>query len=271
MNNLLMRSLSGIVYVALIVLACLACTPWFYALTALFLVLALPEFQNITMGKARTPIHYAVRIVDMLMALVIVNVNLLWFLPLWAFDVTLLSFILYLPLRLTLSLYDKGQQALVDTAYSILSIAYVAIPLLALNFIYYEQGAQVVLPMFILIWINDTGAYCFGSTLGKNKLFPRLSPKKSWEGFIGGLGCCIASGFAFSYIIDGVMPMWGWMLFGAVVSLLSTWGDLFESLLKRTFGIKDSGKIIPGHGGILDRIDSLLFVAMGTAVIALFF
>ncbi len=127
---------------------------------------------------------------------------------------------------------------------------------------------HIVLIMFIMIWLNDTGAYCVGSLLGKRRLFPRLSPKKSWEGFWGGMAFCIAAGatcyFAFNH--DEVM-LWGnrslsaWIGFGIVVCIFSTWGDLFESMIKRTVGAKDSGKLIPGHGGILDRIDSLLLTA----------
>jgi phosphatidate cytidylyltransferase len=114
-----------------------------------------------------------------------------------------------------------------------------------------------------MIWLNDTGAYCVGSLLGKHRLCERLSPKKSWEGFFGGLVFCIAAGIVASYILSD--SIYSFMIItislGVVVCVFATVGDLFESLIKRTLHVKDSGNLIPGHGGILDRIDSLLFVA----------
>ena len=117
--------------------------------------------------------------------------------------------------------------------------------------------------MFIMIWLNDTGAFCVGSMIGKHKLFPRISPNKSWEGFFGGVVFAIASAFVFKYgfpqYFDNI-SIGGLCGLGVVVSAFATWGDLVESLIKRTLGVKDSGTLLPGHGGILDRIDSLLLV-----------
>ena len=121
------------------------------------------------------------------------------------------------------------------------------------NIFYTDEGTSILLlAIFVCIWVNDTGAYLAGSTLGKHKLFPSVSPKKSWEGFFGGL---VASAVA-----AGLLLGWEQAYYGVLISIIATWGDLFESMIKRSVGVKDSGSILPGHGGILDRIDSLLFV-----------
>ncbi len=121
----------------------------------------------------------------------------------------------------------------------------------------------VLLAMFILIWLSDTGAFCVGSLMGRHKLFKRISPKKSWEGFFGGLLFCLAASAFFYFYGNGVfgyLNLWQLLGMGAVVCVFGTWGDLVESLIKRSLGVKDSGSLLPGHGGILDRIDSLLLV-----------
>ena len=114
--------------------------------------------------------------------------------------------------------------------------------------------------MFIVIWANDTFAYLTGMAIGKNKMFERVSPKKTWEGFAGGLVVSLVFGFFLHRFIHNI-NLTPWLVTVALIAISSVIGDFIESLFKRTAGIKDSGKIMPGHGGILDRIDSLLFVA----------
>lgn len=165
--------------------------------------------------------------------------------------------------RLTAALYIKVDNPLSEAAYSLMAQIYITLPLFLLLMLYYESSALVLL-MFIMIWLNDTGAFCVGSLIGKNKLFERISPNKSWEGFFGGLAFAVIAGIVagtcfgqhFRHLSTSMLAV-----MGVVVTVFATWGDLFESLIKRTLGIKDSGSIMPGHGGILDRIDSLLFVA----------
>jgi phosphatidate cytidylyltransferase len=126
------------------------------------------------------------------------------------------------------------------------------------------------LSVFVFLWVNDTGAYCVGSLLGRHKLFPRISPGKSWEGSIGGAIFVLAAAWAISTYLDGEMlTLWAWLGLGLVVVIFGTWGDLVESLFKRTLGIKDSGNILPGHGGMLDRFDSSL-LAIPAAVVYLY-
>ena len=122
---------------------------------------------------------------------------------------------------------------------------------------------RLLLGLFIFIWLYDTGAYCVGMLLGRHRLFERISPKKSWEGVIGGVMLCVAGAYATYYWFDEffqVPDLTTWVGMSVVVAVFATFGDLVESLIKRTVGVKDSGNILPGHGGILDRIDSLLLV-----------
>ena len=114
-----------------------------------------------------------------------------------------------------------------------------------------------MLAIFVFLWCSDTGAYCTGSLIGKHKLFPRISPAKSWEGSVGGAVVALIASQVFYSYAPFITPV-EWAIFALVVVVFGTWGDLIESLLKRQIGIKDSGHILPGHGGMLDRFDSSL-------------
>ncbi|MDE6085092.1 MAG: phosphatidate cytidylyltransferase, partial [Muribaculaceae bacterium] len=176
-------------------------------------------------------------------------------------------FILSLMVRSIAALYIRNGNYLADLAHSFMGQLYVTLPMALLLSAYMMSSVShaMVLLMFVMIWLNDTGAFCVGSLIGKHKLFERISPKKSWEGFFGGLAFAVIAGLV-AYLWFGTSKFSQYsavslMIFGALVSVFATWGDLVESQIKRTLGIKDSGKLLPGHGGILDRIDSLLMVA----------
>ena len=201
------------------------------------------------------------------------------------------NFIIFIPYLLTIvylfisELYLKQNNPINDWAYTMFGQMYIALPFAMLNVVAFEMGSDgqtvtydMLLPLsiFIFLWTNDTGAYCSGSLFGKHKLFPRISPAKSWEGSIGGGLLVIAVAAAIGYFANqGVaeenvrLSIFGWMGLGIVVAIFGTWGDLVESLFKRTLGIKDSGNILPGHGGMLDRFDSSL-LAIPAAVIYLY-
>ena len=149
-----------------------------------------------------------------------------------------------------------------------IAIPYIAIPLTMLNIVYRMPfGMELILISLVAIWVNDTGAYCVGCTFGRHRLCERLSPKKSWEGFWGGFAFVVLGMVIFA-LCKGyncyAITFFG--IYGAVISVLATFGDLYESMLKRRAGVKDSGKIIPGHGGVLDRIDSLLLVSYAIVI-----
>ncbi len=179
---------------------------------------------------------------------------------------------------LVAELYLKQEDPIQDWAYTMLSQMYIALPFSLLNVLAFNATSNGIvafntllpLSIFVFLWANDTGAYCIGSMLGRHKLFPRISPGKSWEGSIGGAVVVLAVAFAISYYLDdSMLTTVEWLGLGLVVVIFGTWGDLVESLLKRTLGIKDSGSILPGHGGMLDRFDSSL-LAIPAAVVYLY-
>lgn len=185
-----------------------------------------------------------------------------------------LGMLLYLMIT---ELYLKKENPLANWAYTMLSQLYVALPFALLNVLAFHNSPETssvtynpILPLsiFVFIWLSDTGAYCVGSLIGKHRLFERISPKKSWEGSIGGAVFSIASSFVFARFFP-FMDMWQWAGLAVVVVVFGTWGDLTESLMKRQLGIKDSGTILPGHGGMLDRFDSAL-MAIPAAVFYLY-
>lgn len=178
-------------------------------------------------------------------------------------------FIPYLGLLIYLmvsELYLKKKNPINNWAYSMLSQLYVGLPFALLNVLAFQTDPEVSLSyyqfifplsIFIFIWLNDTGAYCTGMLFGKHRLFERISPKKSWEGSFGGAIFCIAAALGLATLFP-IMPIGKWIGFALTVVVFGTWGDLTESLMKRHLGIKDSGNILPGHGGMLDRFDSAI-------------
>lgn len=169
-------------------------------------------------------------------------------------------------LMFVIQLYNKRETHFTCIAFTLVAIIYVAIPLSTINYIAFaginenQYTYKFVLAMFVMIWTNDSGAYIFGSIFGKHKLFEKISPKKTWEGTIGGFFTALVA----SYIISlwfTELSLIQWFIFAAVVSVFGTYGDLVESHLKRRAGVKDSGRIMPGHGGMLDRFDSTYFAA----------
>ena len=179
-------------------------------------------------------------------------------------------------------LYMKAKDPINNWAYTMLSQLYIALPFSLLNVLAFRSNGYDIqysylapLAVFVFLWINDAGAYCVGSLLGRHKLFPRISPGKSWEGSIGGGLLAMAAAVLVWWLTEqyGVndigLNAWQWAGLGLVVVIFGTWGDLIESLFKRTLGIKDSGNVLPGHGGMLDRFDSTL-MAVPAAVVYLY-
>lgn len=183
-------------------------------------------------------------------------------------------------------LYRKADNPLNNLAFTMLSQLYIALPFSLLNLLAFRIPAdqssviyQPLLPLavFVFIWLSDTGAYCVGSLLGKHRLFERISPKKSWEGSIGGAIFAVIAALIFSHCTRIPLPeaqtltmnTWHWVGLALIVVVFGTWGDLTESLIKRQLGIKDSGNILPGHGGMLDRFDSAL-MAIPASVLYLY-
>lgn len=163
-----------------------------------------------------------------------------------------------------IKLYKKFERKpFTNIAFTFLGILYVAVPFALLNVVVYEDGTynyEIILGSLLILWASDTGAYFAGTRFGKRKLFERISPKKSWEGFIGGAVLAMIFVFGLSYFLHS-LSVQQWIIVGILIIVGGTFGDLIESLLKRSIEIKDSGDSLPGHGGFLDRFDGLLISA----------
>ena len=255
MNNFFIRTLTAGAFVAIL----LGCT--FYgqlSFSILFLVitiLGLLEFYSLVEKANAKPL----KIIGTAIGALFFAANSAVCMNVFKYQM-LLIFIPIIFLVFIIELFLKKENPFANIAFTILGILYVALPFSLLNYILTYSGNysyQLLFGVFFILWSNDSGAYLAGVTMGKHKIFPRVSPKKSWEGSIGGT---IAS-FIVAYIISGwytSIQFVDWMIIAAILVVMGTLGDFVESLFKRSVDIKDSGNILPGHGGILDRFDSLI-------------
>lgn len=194
-------------------------------------------------------------------------------------DTVFIPYLITIIYLMVAELYLKAKDPISNWAYTMLPQMYIALPFSMLNVLAFPQAGaySFVLPLsvFVFLWMNDSGAYLCGSLLGRHKLFPRISPAKSWEGSIGGGILVVGVAVLIWYLLEIYFPgeskmnALHWAGLGVTVTVFGTWGDLVESLFKRTLGIKDSGNVLPGHGGMLDRFDSSL-LAIPAAVVYLF-
>ena len=269
-NNFIQRTITGIVFVAVLVGCILGGPIPFTILFALISALTIREFGSIVGKSGEVTINKPI--------CMLAGVFLFFgfaYLGVAPGDSSVLIPYLFLVIYLLVSeLYLKRKNPLHNWAYTMMGQMYIALPFALLNVLAFhtnvtgsasEYNPILPLSIFIFNWVNDTGAYCTGVLFGKHRLFERISPKKSWEGSIGGAVFCVIAAFVmarfFPFLSLGV-----WVGLGLVIVVFGTWGDLTESLLKRTLGIKDSGNILPGHGGMLDRFDSSL-MAIPAAVV----
>ena len=177
---------------------------------------------------------------------------------------------LIVPTTFVCELWRKSQTPIANIATTFMGVIYVALPMAVLPFIPQllvgKWSAWAMLAFVSIIWANDVFAYLVGVTCGKHRLCERISPKKSWEGFFGGLVGAVGLAVLFGHLFGGNLLVWGGL--GLVTALAGVAGDLVESMMKREVDVKDSGKIMPGHGGILDRFDAL-FIAVPFAFVYL--
>lgn len=275
LKNLITRSITGILYVAILV-TCFLQAFNMVIVFALITGLATWEFTGLVNEHKHVNVNRLITTVaGVYFFLAVAGVNS-GAIQTHAVFVPYLLTIIYLFIS---GLYTKSSDSVNDWAYTMLSQMYIALPLSTINVIAFRQAADglnyyyylLPLSIFIFLWTNDTGAYCTGSLFGKHKLFPRISPAKSWEGSIGG-GILVLIVASIMYYIESQgenlsgLNLIEWLGLGLVVVVFGTLGDLVESLLKRTLGIKDSGNILPGHGGILDRFDSSLMAIPASVV-----
>lgn len=271
MKNFILRTIFGALYVALIIAAILLLDNSPVAYIILFaIIIALGMNEIYSMTRKEESESWLVILIDWLGGIgMFTSLYLMCTSDSSIHGLALTPIAAYIVTRCIIQLYRPKQNAMHSLARSFFALTYVALPLAMLNSIIQMSSSRTLLAVFCFIWLNDTGAFLAGITLGRHKLFKRISPKKSWEGFIGGVLLCVAAAYASYYWLNEffmVPQLETWVGLSVVVALAATFGDFTESLLKRTMGIKDSGHIIPGHGGILDRIDSLLLVAPATLI-----
>ena len=274
MKNFIQRAITGLIFVAVLV-GCIIGSPLSFGLLfCIISAMATAEFCNLMNKQEGVKMNRNICVlgsITMFLCFFYYGMNPAQtgiFIP-------YLIIIIYLMIS---ELYLKKENPLNSWAYAMLSQLYVGLPFALLNVLAFQSNGtdsgsayQFILPLsiFIFNWINDTGAYCTGMLLGKHPLFKRISPKKSWEGSIGGATFSIAGAFALAHFFP-IMPTIAWVGMGLTVVVFGTWGDLPESLMKRHLGIKDSGNILPGRGGMLDSFDSAI-MAIPAAVVYLYF
>ena len=274
MKNFIVRTITGIFFVAAIVVGFLN-PQAMVALFALVTGLTIWEFTGLVNDRPYISINRFICTVSGVYLFVTMAGYNSGMTPATVFIPYLVS-IIYL---LVAELYLQAKDPINNWAYTMLSQLYIALPFSLLNVLAFRSNGYSIeysylapLSVFIFLWMNDTGAYCVGSLLGRHKLFRRISPGKSWEGSIGGgiLVMAIAVGIWYLTERQGMNDLGlnaiEWAGLGLTVVVFGTWGDLVESLFKRTLGIKDSGNILPGHGGMLDRFDSSLLAIPATVV-----
>lgn len=255
-----MRTLSGLVFVIVIIGSILLHSYAFLLVFTLVSAFAVSEFHKLTNLKGQIEVNFLMAITGAIILFITSYLHAANIIRYPAYSV----YGLYLVIVLVSELYRRKTNPINNWAYFMLGQILVALPFALLNFIAFIDASAykplILIAVFATIWVNDTGAYVFGITFGKHRLFERISPKKSWEGFAGGALAALASGYVFSLVIPEISLI-QWLLFSEIVVVAGTFGDLLESQLKRTVCIKDSGNIIPGHGGLLDRFDSMLLAA----------
>ena len=282
MNNFIVRTITAIIFVAVIVASFLRAETM-VLLFALVTGLTIWEFTGLVNDRPQVTVNRMITTVA----------GVYLFFAMAGFCSEIIPSAVFIPYLITLvylmvaELYLKHEDPINDWAYTMMTQLYIALPFSLLNALAFHltpEGEVIydpVLPlcMFVFLWINDAGAYICGSLLGKHKLFPRISPGKSWEGSIGGGILVMLVAASIPYLLEQISlltphsPLLAphfsslqWAGLGLVIVVFGTWGDLIESLFKRTLGIKDSGNVLPGHGGMLDRFDSSLLAIPAAAV-----
>ena len=261
MKNLIIRALTGIIFVVVLISAICIHPIFFLILFCIITGLTLWEFGGLVKHYENANLQRTVNVLGGVYLFIATFV--------YANGLTdgkiFLPYLLFIMLTMIAELYYKAPNPINNWVFTLFAQVYCAGSFSMLNFIGAEPGTPgvmsytplFIMAIFIFVWLDDTGAYLVGSLIGKHKLFERISPKKSWEGFFGGLILSLASSQAFAWFAPEINRM-NWLGLAATVVLFGTWGDLIESLLKRTLGVKDSGNVLPGHGGMLDRFDSVM-------------
>lgn len=261
MKTILTRTLSGLIYIVLIIGSILIGPVTFGSVFFVFLIIGLLEIYDISKISG----HYPQRNIFLMIGLAVylLNVLVIWeYLPI-KYLVLNLGLIL---LPFLIELFRKVKDPVQNLGFYLIGLFYLVIPIAVLNVLFFPDldlkspSNNLLIGFFLLTWVYDTFAYLSGMLWGKHKFFKRISPKKTWEGTIGGAVFAILGAYALSQFFTDYTK-YEWIGLGLMIIIFGTFGDLIESMIKRTYGLKDSGKIMPGHGGILDRLDSILIAS----------
>ena len=273
MKNFIQRAITGLIFVVTLIGCIVGSYLSFGVLFCIISAMATAEFCHLMNQQKGVKINRNICVLG----------SVALFLSFFYYGINPVQTSIFIPYLIIIiylmvsEVYLKKENPVNNWAYAMLSQVYIALPFSLLNVLAFQSDEtisttsyQYIFPLSIFAynWINDTGAYCTGMLFGKHPLFKRISPKKSWEGSIGGAVFCIAASFAFAHFFP-FMSIGEWIGLALTIVVFGTWGDLSESLMKRQLGIKDSGTILPGHGGILDRFDSAI-LAIPAAVVYLY-
>ena len=258
MRNIIVRGLTGIVFIAVIICPLL----WSVDITTMvftaFLFLGIFEFYTLFKGHSKIDVSVGMGVG---LSVIITGLAIASIYNWIRSDIFFLAFIPLIFIGLVSEIWRKKKEPILNSAILVFGLMYVVLPFLLLISMHKQlelhriDGIPLALGMFLLIWTNDTFAYLSGRAFGKTKLIERISPNKTWEGTIGGIIITLIVGAVLGYYND---DFGFWIPAAAIIAPCAIIGDLFESVLKRNLGIKDSGNILPGHGGILDRFDATL-------------
>ncbi|HOK60709.1 MAG: CDP-archaeol synthase [Tenuifilum sp.] len=261
MSEFLKRTISGLLFVIVLVGAIYIGHITFFILFLAITTATMLEFYHLGLKAKLRP-----------QSLLGVFIGMAFFI--WSYfyssgrieQLTLYGFVPLLVSIFVVELYRHQQKPMQNIALTLLGIFYIALPFSLMNFITIngssysmDYNPNILLGILFLVWANDTGAYIVGVSMGKHKMIPRISPKKSWEGFVGGIATTLLVAWVIAMFFDEV-SLKHWLAIGLITTFMAVLGDLVESMFKRSIGVKDSGKFLPGHGGLLDRFDALLMV-----------
>lgn len=272
LKNFIVRAISGVLFVAIMIAGFMRFDAMLFLFT-LITGMAIWEFTGLVNDRAGVTVNRFICSA----AGVFLNIAMAGFCSGLTPAIVFIPYLITIIYLFVSELYLKQEDPIHDWAYAMMSQLYIALPFSCINILAFTSGEfywLMPLSIFVFLWCNDTGAYLSGSLFGKHKLFPRVSPGKSWEGSIGGGILVVAVAALVGYLEPTTAEGFGrsgmnileWMGLGLVVVFFGTWGDLVESLFKRTLGIKDSGNVLPGHGGMLDRFDSSLMAIPASVI-----
>jgi phosphatidate cytidylyltransferase len=257
LSNLVQRTITGIIFLVLVIGAIAFGKVSFFILFELIIIGAMYEFYTLAEKKKFSP----QKIYGIVIGTIVFAANYFFVNDLVDGKI----FLAIIPVVISIfivELYRKSDYAFVNIGFTLLGILYIAIPISLANYIVLSNeigySSHLLLGFLFLTWSFDTLAYVFGVSFGKHRLFERISPKKSWEGFIGGTISSLGVAYVLSIFFTD-LSFFHWAILSVIISVFGTYGDLVESSFKRNINEKDSGNILPGHGGILDRFDAVFF------------